>query len=93
MSKEYYRKGIADKRKEIVGLRADITELKERKKSKMESLARSIKSATGSNKEYYRKQKISEGERYNKDIERKKDKIEDVKKQIESHKKQLDRLK
>jgi hypothetical protein len=50
-------------------------------------LARSIKTASSSSKEYYRKQKISEGERYNRDIERKKDKIEDVKRQMESYKK------
>ena len=90
MSKEDYRNRIANKRKEIVGLRADIAELKERKKTKMESLARSIKStSTPSTKENYRKQKISEGERYNKEIERKKDKIEDVMKDIESLRRQL----
>jgi len=66
-----------------------MVELKERKAKKMQDLARSIKSATGSNKEYFRKQKISEAERYTKEIERKKSKIEYIKKQVESYKKSL----
>jgi len=90
MSKESIKRLIEGKRKENVTLRTKIETLKEQKKRKTESLARSIKSTTSaSQKEYYRKQKISESARYDREIDSLKRKVEDVKRQIENYKKQL----
>lgn len=85
MNKEYYKDRIADKRKDMVSLRAKIVSIKERKKSKMEYLTRSIKNTSSkSSKESYRKQKISEAAKYVREIDGLKSKIESVKKDIEN---------
>lgn len=94
MSKEYYKKCIADKRVEIVKLRAKMTDVKEQKAKKMKDLAGRIRTTTSkSTKEAYRKQKISEAARYSKEVDSLKNKIEQVKKQIENYRKQLASLK
>jgi len=89
MSKEYYRNRIADKRKEIVGLRADLADKKAAKTKRLQIIASQIRTSTPSNKEYHRKEKISESARYTKEIERLKEKIEHAKKELDSLKKQL----
>lgn len=90
MSKEYYKKRIADKRIEIVTLRTKIVKIKADKKRKITSLTQYIKNAsTASNKATYRKQKISELERFTREEESVKKKIESVKREIEGLKKSL----
>lgn len=90
MSVEYYRKKIADKREEIVSLRAKIVKIKDEKKRRLESLSHSIKVTTSaSSKESYRKQKISESEKYAKEEDSVKKKIESIKHEIEGLKKSL----
>ncbi|GIZ15081.1 hypothetical protein [Capnocytophaga catalasegens] len=88
MSKEYYRKRIADKKQDIIVLRAKIDKLKEDKKKRMDYFARNIKSTTSaSSKENYRKNKVKESEKYTRDIDNLKKKIESIKKEIDQYKK------
>lgn len=84
MSKEYYRNQIAQKRKDVISLRAKIARIKEDKKRKMASLTASIKSASGAFKESYRRQKVSESTRYDNEVETLKKQIESVKRNIEN---------
>jgi hypothetical protein len=85
MSKEYYRIKIADRRKDIVSLRAKIVKIKDEKKRRIASLTHSIKNTTSkSSKETYRKQKIAELAKYDKEQESIKKKIEGLKKEIEA---------
>lgn len=94
MSKESYKNTIANKRKDIVSLRAKLVKVKEDKKRRMEALSKYIKSSgSASSKEIYRKSKISESAKYDHEIESLKIKIETVKKQIEQTKKSLASLK
>jgi len=94
MSKEYYKSKIADKREDIVSLRAKIVRVKDDKKRRMESLAKSIKNTTSkSSKESYRKTKISDSAKYVREVDSLKKKIESVKKEIENFKSSLARLK
>lgn len=94
MSKEYYRKKIADKREEIVSLRAKIAKVKTEKKRRITSLAQSIKNTSApSSKENYRKQKISESEKFAREEESLKKKIDGVKKEIDSFKRSLASIK
>ena len=93
-SKEYYRKQIADKRAKIVSLRADIGKVKEKKKKRMEYLADTIKSSSSaSSKENYRKKKVSEGAKFEGELDSLKRKIESIKKEIEILKKLLEKAK
>ena len=65
MSKELYRKKIADKRQDIISLRARIDKLKQDKKKRMDYFTRNIKSTSSvSSKENYRKNKVKESEKY-----------------------------
>lgn len=90
MSKDYYRKLIADKRAEIVSLRASIKRIRENKSSRMKDLAAKIRNTKiSSSKESYRKQKLKEAARFENDIESYKRKIENVKKQIETYRKRM----
>ena len=94
MSKEYYRKKIADKREEIVSLRAKIAKIKTEKKSKLTSLSQSIKNTSSpSSKENYRKQKISESEKFAREEELLKKKIDGAKNEIDSFKRTLANIK
>lgn len=94
MSKEQYKYAIANKRVTIVSLRAKIVKVKGDKKRRMEDLSKKIKiSSSPSNKESYRKSKITESARYDREVDSIKKKIEGVKKEIESLKKNLARLK
>jgi hypothetical protein len=93
-SKEYYRKQIADKRTKIIALRADIQKVKEKKKNRMDYLSRTIKtSSSASSKENYRKMKVSEGARFEGNINVLKKKIDAIKKEIDILKKSLDKAK
>ena len=88
MSKELYRKKIADKRQDIISLRARIDKLKQDKKKQMDYFTRNIKStSSASSKENYRKNKVKESEKYTRDIDNIKKKIESIKKEIEKYKK------
>ena len=88
MSKELYRKKIADKRQDIISLRARIDKLKQDKKKRMDYFTRNIKSTSSvSSKENYRKNKVKESEKYTRDIDNIKKKIESIKKEIEKYKK------
>lgn len=90
MSKEYYRKRIANKKQDIIALRAKIDKLKEDKKKRMDYFARNIKSTTSaSSKENYRKNKVKESEKYTRDIDNLKKKIESIKKEIDRYKKSM----
>lgn len=90
MSKEYYRKMIAEKRMQIVSLRASIKRTKENKSARMKDLAARIRNTKiASSKESYRKKKISEAARFDRDVESYKKKIEGVKKEIENYKKRM----
>jgi hypothetical protein len=87
-STEYQKKMIAEKRKEMVTLRSKMAKIKGDKSTKMKDLAQHIKSTKiASSKESYRKQKISEALRYDREIASVKQKIEQVKKSIENYKK------
>ncbi|AEK24516.1 hypothetical protein [Capnocytophaga canimorsus] len=90
MSKELYRKKIADKKQDIISLRTRIDKLQEDKKKRMDYFARNIKSTTSaSTRENYRKNKVRESEKYTRDIENVKKKIESIKKEIEKYKKMV----
>lgn len=94
MSKEYYRKKIADKREEVVSLRAKIVKIKVDKKRRITSLTQYIKSTSSiSNKERFRKQKISESEKFVREEEYVKKKIEGIKHEIEGFKRSLANIK
>lgn len=82
------------KKQEIVSLRAKIDKLKEEKKKRIETLNRNIKSTTSaSSKENYRKTKIKESDKYDREIENIKRKVDDIKKEIEYCKKMIASLK
>jgi hypothetical protein len=90
MRKEYIRTQIANRRIEIVKLRAQLKKKKEEKAKKMKDLAGRIRTTKiASSKETYRKQKISDAARYEREFSSIKKKIESVQKSIESYKKQL----
>lgn len=94
MSKESYKYLIANKRTEIVSLRAKLVKVKGDKKKRMESLSKNIKSAiSASSKESYRKSKISESARYDREVDSLKKRIEGVKKLLEQAKVSLARFK
>ena len=94
MSKEYYKSKISDKREDIVSLRAKIVRVKDNKKSRMESLAKSIKNTTSkSSKESFRKTKISASAKFVREVDSLKKKIESIKKEIENFESSLARLK
>lgn len=94
MSKEYYKSKIAARREDIVGLRAKIVKVKDDKKRRMESLAKSIKNTTSkTSKESYRKQKISDSAKFDREVDSLKKKIDGVKKEVENFKSTLARLK
>jgi len=94
MSKESYKITIANKRKDIVSLRARILKVKEDKKRRMEYLSKCIKNAgSPSSKESFRKTKISDTLKYDREIESLKNKIEVIKKLLEQTKKSLANLK
>ena len=93
MSKESYKNIIANKRAEIVSLRAKIVKVKSEKKKRMESLAKYIKSAVSpSSKESYRKSKISDSAKFDHEVDSLKNRIEGVKKLLEQAKTSLARL-
>ncbi|MDY0904532.1 hypothetical protein [Pedobacter sp. CFBP9032] len=94
MSKDSYKNMIANKRKDIVSLRAKLVKIKDDKKRRMEALSKYIKStSSASSKESYRKLKISGSARYDREIESLKMKVETAKRQIEQTKKTLANLK
>lgn len=94
MSKESYKNTIANRRKDIVSLRAKIVTVKNEKKKRMEFLSKNIKSTSSPiSKESYRKAKISESTRYDSKVDSLKKMIESVKKQMEQTKKSLASLK
>jgi ribosomal protein L29 len=92
MGKEYLKQNIANKRVELVKLRSKMQKIKETKSKTMKDLAQKIKSTKiASNKESYRKQKISEACHFDREIASIKRNIEQVKTTIESYKKDLKR--
>lgn len=94
MSKVYYKKKIAEKREEIVSLRAKILKIKDEKKRRITYLTQSIKNtSSASSKESYRKQKISESEKFAREVDSLKSKIESVKHEIEGYKSSLASIK
>ena len=83
-SKDYYRKQIESKRKDLVSVRTKITKAKEDKKRKMASLAVSLKNTKdASRKESIRKQKVSVVAQCDREVEGFQKKIESLKKDIE----------
>lgn len=94
MSKESFKNIIAIRRKDIVSLRAKLVKVKEEKKRRMEALSKFIKNTSSAlSKESYRKSKISDAARYDREVDSLKNKIEGVKKQMEQTKKSLANLK
>lgn len=83
-SKDYYRRQIESKRKDIVSARTKIAKAKENKKRKMSTLAVSLKNTKdASRKESIRKQKIAAVAQCDREVESLQKRIESLKKDIE----------
>ena len=85
---------IANRRAKIVSLRAQMTRKKEEKSKRMASLASSIKSTSSpSSKENYRKTKLTEAARFEREIDSIKRQIEQEQKYLEIDRKSLAAMK
>lgn len=84
-SKDYYRRQIESKRKDIVTVRTKIAKAKDDKKRKMASLAVSLKNTKeAGRKESIRRQKIAVVAQCDREVESFQKKIESLKRDIEN---------
>lgn len=90
MNKAYLRQQIANKRKEIVDLKAKKTRLTEDKKNRLESIARSLKHTTNANnKSTYKKQQVDIRVKFANDSEQIKKQIANIQEQIKKLQEQV----
>ncbi len=84
-SKDYYRRQIESKRKDIVSVRTKIAKAKEDKKRKMASLAVALKNTKDTaRKESIRRQKNAVVSQYDREVESFTKRIESLKKDIDN---------